>query len=170
VPEPGQSLYFRLYVRYDIPNSYGNLSAASHHPLQPEPGTCPAAWAFNIGSNADGTLEVNFNFQGSSAGFWLNRVVRKFETYRWEWVFHRQANGTYKADIRIYDSGGTLVADANDFISRWNPDYTTPLSVKNPDLSMSDSCIRRMMVGYNGPSWPGMMDAYAYFGGSASSN
>lgn len=166
-PAPGQSIFFRLYVRYEIPNSYGTLGSASHHPIQPEPGSCPADWAWKIGSFTDGTLELGINFQGSGAGFYADHILRKDQTYRWEWAFHRQASGRYKADVRVYDAAGALVADDSRFISRWNPDYTTPLSVKDPDLTMSDGCLRRMMVGYNGPAWPLMTNSFARFGGWA---
>jgi hypothetical protein len=164
VPAPGQSLYFRMYVRFDIPDRYGNLGSSNHHPIQPEPGVCPSNWAFYVGSFADGTLDIGWAFNTSSAGFFLSRVLRKYQTYRWEWAFHRQPNGAYKADIRIFNAAGQLVADGRNFISRWNPDYTSPLSSKNPDLNISDSCIRRLMVGYNGPSWPSMSDAFTYYG------
>lgn len=166
-PAPGQSLYFRLYARFDIPDSYGNLSGASHHPIQPEPGSCPYEWEFQIGSFSDGTLEATFRFETSGAAFVLSRVLRKFQTYRWEWAFHRQQSGSYKADIRIYDMAGNLVADDSDFISRWNPDYSTPMSTKDPNLTFSSQCIRRLMLGYNGAQWPSMSDSYTYYGGMA---
>lgn len=166
-PQPGESLFFRLYVRYEIPDSYGNLGRSAHHPIQPEPGSCPLVWQMTFGSNANGTLDMGFAFSTSGAGFSLIGVLRKSTTYRFEWAFHRQTSGTYKVDIRIYDGAGALVADDARFISQWNPDYTTPLSMKDPDLMLSDACIRRMMIGYNGPSWPEMNDAFARFGGWA---
>jgi hypothetical protein len=166
-PAPGQSLFFRLYARFDIPNSYGNLGASSNHPIQPEPGSCPYNWAFNVGSFQDGTLDLRWTFSSSGAGFGLSRVLRKFQTYRWEWAFHRQQNGTYKADIRIFDTSGNLVADGRHFISQYNPDYSTPLSTKNPDLNISDACIRLLMIGSNGPSWPSMTNSFTYYGAAA---
>lgn len=170
-PAPGQSIYFRMYLRFSIPDSYGNLGSSSHHPIQPDSGTCPMEWEFTFGSKSDGTLEANYGFYTSGAGFSNHQdtsKLKKFETYRWEWAFHRQASGTYKTDIRVHDSTGALVLDDDDFISRFNPDYTTPLSTKDPDLTFSDHCIRRLFVGYNGPNWPDFNDdSFMYVGGVA---
>ena len=169
-PEPatGQSLYFRIYYRLDIPNSYGNLASGGHHPIEPVPGACPFQWEYRIGSNSNGTMDWKVSLPTGDYMLRLN----KFQTYRFEWAFkNRNSSGAYKFEIRVYDGSGTQVGSNANFI-RMNTNIS--LAADNPDVPMGTDCIRSLTIGSNGPSgWESVgttaADAFSYLGGVAMS-
>ena len=167
-PEPatGQSQYYRLYYRLDIPNSYGNVPSPGHHPIEPVPGACPFEWEFRIGSNNDGTLDFKVSLPGTDYVMRLN----KFQTYRYEWAFkNRSATGSYKFEIRVFDASNNIIG--------WNGTFTRinstrTLAADDPTVTVSAPCMRALTVGSNGPSgWESIgttaQDAFSYHSGVA---
>jgi len=169
-PEPltGQGMYFRIYYRLDIPNSYGTLASGGHHPIEPVPGACPFQFEFRIGSNTNGTMDFKATLP---TGDYL-QVLNKFQTYRFEWAFtNRTSAGAYKFEIRVYDASGTQVA-SNSTFHRMNSTIT--LGQDNPDVPLASDCIRSLTIGSNGPSgWESVgttaADAFSYHSGVAMS-
>ena len=169
-PEPvtGGSMYFRIYYRLDIPNSYGNLPSGGHHPIEPMPGACPFQWEYRIGTYTDGTMDWKVSLP---TGDYVQRL-NKFQTYRFEWAFKsRTSAGAYKFEIRVYDASGTQVA-SNSTFHRMNSTIT--LGQDNPDVPMGSDCIRSLTIGSNGPTgWETVgttaADAFSYHSGVAMS-
>jgi len=167
-PEPavGGSLYFRMYYRLDIPNSYGNLPSGGHHPIEPVPGACPFQFEYRIGSNADGTMDFKATLPTGDYMLRLN----KFQTYRYEWAFkNRNSSGAYKFEIRVYNAAGTQIGSNSNFI-RVNTNIS--LATENPDVPMGTDCIRALTIGSNGPTgWESVgttaADAFSYHSGDA---
>jgi len=165
-PATGQSLYFRMYYRLDIPNSYGNLASGGHHPIEPVPGACPFQWEIRIGSNANGTMD----FKVSLAAYDYMLTLNKFQTYRYEWSFkNRTSTGSYKFEIRVFDASGNLVGWNGSFI-RMNT--TISLAADDPTFALGSECLRSLTVGSNGPSgWESVgvnaADAFSYHSGVA---
>ena len=166
-PEPaaGQSQYYRIYYRLDIPNSYGNVPSPGHHPIEPIPGSCPYEWEFRIGSNSDGTMDFKVSLPAADYNMRLN----KFQTYRFEWAFLNRTTGGYKFAIRVFDASNTIVGWNGTFI-RMNT--TRTLAADDPLVSVSTACIRALTIGSNGPSgWESIgttaMDAFSYVSGVA---
>ena len=165
-PTGGQSLFFRLYYRLDIPNSYGNLSSAGHHPIEPVPGSCPFQWEYRVSSNADGTMDWKVSLPNADYVMRLN----KFQVYRFEWGFlNRSSTGAYKFAIRVYDASGAQIGSSATFIRMYS---TASLATDNPDVALDASCIQALTVGSNGPTgWESVgttaADAFSYVGGVA---
>jgi hypothetical protein len=166
-PVSGETVYYRVYYRLDVPNSYGSLGALGHHPIEPDIGNCPFQYEYEIGPNGDGSMIMYVN---SSAGRY-GLTLQKSTAYRFEWALTRQsAATTYKMQQRIYNSAGTLVADNNNFLNTASPAHS--IAQDNPNITITDTdrCMTRMTLGTNGPSgWDAAVnnDIFAYFGGMA---
>jgi len=167
-PEPatGGSMYFRIYYRLDIPNSYGNLPSGGHHPIEPVPGACPFQFEYRIGSNANGTMDFKATLP---TGDYV-QTLNKFQTYRFEWAFtNRTSAGAYKFEIRVYDASGAQIG-SNSTFHRMNSTIT--LGQDNPDVPLASDCIRALTIGSNGPTgWETVgttaADAFSYLSGVA---
>ena len=166
-PEPaiGQSQYYRIYYRLDVPNSYGNVPSPGHHPIEPVPGACPYEWEFRIGSNADGTMDFKVSLPGAD----YNLRVNKFQTYRYEWAFKNRTASGYKFEIRVFDMNNNIVGWNGNFI---RVNTTRTLAADDPTVSVSTACIRALTIGSNGPTgWESVgvagPDAFSYVSGVA---
>lgn len=169
-PQIGQSLYYRWYFRFDIPDSYGDLPIQPHHPFAARFGQCPFEWEFKFGPRADGSLEMSIPFYASSVIVEPAMPLQKSATYRVELAFHRQAATTYKVDVRLYDQAGALVFDDATLQVAGTPGQT--LASLDPDITISqDTCLQSLQLGSNGPgsTWSTVTnsDAFLYLGGVA---
>lgn len=165
-PAVGEKQCFRTYVRNELPNSLGNVGASSHHPIEPDWGSCPFSWEFIMSTNANGTFDLTL--LNGRATRWQDRwwhvaPLQKFQTYRLEWCFERQSTNGYLADVRIHDATGALVHDGADFE---NADGANLLSTPRYAFDLEPQCMDDLLVGNNGPSsWPTAAGQRIYYGG-----
>ncbi len=168
-PARNESIYFRLYLRTSIPDSVGTPPMSSHHPIEPKPGACPFQWEFAVGPRSNGTWDLRYV---TPADYPLNGFnvegLAKNAAYRLEWALHRQVDGSYRADLRLYNAAEQLVADDVSFLAS---DVGTSLADADPAIAIDDECMRALLVGNNGPSgWDAVTlasGARMYYGGVA---
>jgi hypothetical protein len=169
-PGLGEGIYFRMYIRNEITDN-ATAGGGPNHPVQAAWGMCAFEWAWKFDNGIDGTYSLQFQtYQSDGLQWYLNDRLQKHHTYRFEWgFFNRSASGTYKLDLRIYDENETLIYGAADFDDQGSGGGGT-LATLNPDITITDDCVRRMFVGNNGPGgdWENIGPGeYVYYGGVA---
>jgi hypothetical protein len=168
VPNVGDKLFFRLYLRNEIADNQGDLSTTinSHHPVEPASGTCANAWSLTYASKNDGTFPFRFATleNTSPRNRWIlgpsQANLQKNHTYRFEWMLERQAGG-FLLEIRVYNEAGALLYDKN---SIYNNAGTLTLAASGL-LTMNATCLNKLLVGTNGGGWVFSATQYSYFGG-----
>jgi uncharacterized protein YjdB len=168
-PGTGEGIYFRFYIRQAISDQAGTASGSSHHPVQSAWGTCANQWAWKFDSGPNGDFFVQFQTYTGGYQWYLNTRIAKNHTWRFEWGFYdKNASGQYKLDLRIYNEAGQLAYSAADFRGESTQGGPTgTLAALNPDIAVSDDCIRRFFLGNNGPQWTVGPGEYIYYGGIA---
>ena len=162
-PTVGQTLYFRTHMRYSIRDAAGNLSASSHHPIQPKPGSCPYQWEFRFGSSSNGNVPTEIVFYDGPGSYQLSGGLSKNVAYLLEWAFTRVgtsgSSGTYTARVRV---------NGTDVTSNFRR-YDGAALTNAPATPISGECIRALFVGNNGPQWTGTSATadFVYYGGTA---
>jgi hypothetical protein len=118
IPQVGQSLYYRWYMRVMIPDSY--RADIATHPIQDAVSGSGTNWLLRIQSNADGTFNARYDVDASRGNranrhFGSHIVLRKGVTYRYELQLHRVSSTTFNLHARIYDAKDRLLYDDHHF-------------------------------------------------------
>lgn len=173
IPAVGESLYYRWYMRYVVPDEIDPAGGVPHT-VQDGPAAGSQNWMWETPINRDGTWSPQFAF--SAANAYPNNRFRaapllKNHTYRIELQILRTSATTFEAHARIYDENGTLVRDDDDF--RGGAGSGPGSLASRPQLNFDDvAYLAGWQIGNNGPSWRNVTAAQFpfnlwYFGGSA---
>jgi hypothetical protein len=147
VPGNGQAIWYRLYVRSELT---GNAGDAGHHPVQFAPGSCAFEWAWKWGAPGFRDWQVSFQRTSGSNNEW-GTPLQGSTTYRMEWMLRRVSGNSWDFQMRVYNAAGNLIAAQNN----------------NQRVSIDANCVRRLMVGVNGPTGFGGVSGSVYYGAVA---
>lgn len=126
IPGIGESRYYRFYIRVVLPDSYTTTDWQTH-PIQVGNAAGDSIWMFIINNRPEFTsspfgssipaghysAEIWFDQGGTH---WYFPFLPKHETHRFELKVTRDTSTTLKAEMRVYDSSGTLLYDSDDVI------------------------------------------------------
>lgn len=169
-PEAGEYLFFRTYLRIEIPD--GEMLGFPHPIHLGRPAAPDAAYStwFNFNAPSAGVspfvLQLGGGPQWPDTGWQWGFAVG--ETYRLELRVFRETESTARVDIRVHDGSGALVAESPD----WHNGETGPnernLADSAPTFPVEDASFRLLELGNNDPL--GLLagaERYLYFGGTA---
>ena len=118
IPDVGQSMYYRWYIRVAAPNEY--TVDALTHPIQDGTNGSVTNWMFEVTNRTDGTWGLSWNVSGNGQNAWpdnrwfLAFNLQKHQTYRIELQVHRIGTSTYNLHARVSDAANVPIAgDAN---------------------------------------------------------
>lgn len=125
----GEQRGFRVYMRVMTPDAFDATPGAdSHtHPIQDGNAASDSNWMLQVFTEQGGAGQWRLRFANSVAPF-TPPLLRKFVTYRIEWVIHRINTTQYNLHARVYappaggwtpGSVGTLLYDDDDFAHAW---------------------------------------------------
>ena len=173
IPGVGESLFYRWYMRYVVPDAIDPTGGVPHT-VQDGPAAGSQNWMWETPINRDGTWAPQFAFSAAN-GYPNNRFraapLLKNHTYRIELQILRTSTTTFQAHARIYDQNGTLVRDDDDFRNGAGSGPNT--LADGVQLNFDDvAYLAGWQIGNNGPSWRNVTAAQFpfnlwYFGGSA---
>lgn len=172
--EPGDAIYYRIYMRNDIPNDT-RMGTNGNHPYQlgrftrtDEGFTCNTHFEFNFGNDPDGDGLFSF----AVANFRSGPPIRYFtalpmnEALRIEYAFLKRAPNRYKIRFRVYNQAGRMIVDSDggDMLGRDDSNRRAELRART--LTIPDMCVPTQFIGTNGPATPPDR-GYYYWGGFA---
>ena len=119
IPDPGESLYYRWYVRYVVPDAI-DPDGGTPHPVQDGPAASQQNWMWETPILQNGTWIPQFNFAGANDfpnNRWASPPLQKNVTYRVEFRLERISETQFVPEIRIF-SGDTQVQGNSNFVNR----------------------------------------------------
>lgn len=125
----GEQRGFRAYMRVMTPDAFDATPGAdSHtHPIQDGNAASDSNWMLQVFTEQGGAGQWRLRFANSLAPF-TPPLLRKFVTYRIEWIIHRINTTQYNLHARVYappaggwtpGAVGTLLYDDDDFMHAW---------------------------------------------------
>jgi hypothetical protein len=160
IPNVGSSLYYRWYIRIELPDEY--TVDTNTHPIQDGNAVSDCNWYLRIQGRGDGTYIGRFNVNNSNAypdGIFTPPPLPKNQTFRYELQIHRTGSNTFNMHARVYDSSNLLVYDDADFA---NQDGTRTLA-DNPTLTFHNLAnLGGLNVGHNGVYGAGQSDLFPF--------
>ncbi len=151
IPAIGESLFYRWYQRYLVPDSIDS-SDSTPHSVQDGPAASTNNWMWETPVGSDGTWTPQFNF-GVNAypnNRWSTPALLKNQTYRVEFQVKRVGTSTFEPHCRIYDSDDVLVRSDADFVNRDGSKTFASIG----SLTLRDiAYLAGWQMGNNGPSW-----------------
>lgn len=183
---PGQANYWRVYMRYDIPNDQGNISNSefSHHPIQ-MPHNSSNFEPTNVFSRTDGTftwqaytfaVQNPYPMDKAVLGTFVSPAdegdrLPKFTALRFEWMVRRELVSGYSIAIRIYDNQDRLLY-SEDGVGALKGAVKTETANAQSTLKSLDgkykvdlTTLQSLGIGENGGHHSYTRDVYFYFGG-----
>lgn len=174
-------MYLRWHQRCDYPNSNTGYDPGGlgNHPVMADNiigdgGPGELKWEFHIDDVSGGNLTfiADYNPQQGVKRYQLSNsggaVMARTSVYCIEQRLQRTASATAKADLRITNSSGALIATSANYISVNSPFGS--LAADNPDIDLGsdpDAQFQTITFGNNGPSGTRNTSASVYYGGMA---
>ena len=172
--EPGDAIYYRIYMRNDIPGDT-RMGANGNHPYQlgrfdrtPEGFTCSSHFEFNFGNDDDGDGLFSFaigSFRSGPPTRYFT-LLPMHQALRVEYAFLKRAVDQYKIRFRVHDQAGRRIVDSDtgDMVAQDEANRRVELRART--LKIPDECIPTQFIGTNGPATPPER-GYHYWGGFA---
>ncbi|MEW5741030.1 MAG: IPT/TIG domain-containing protein, partial [Myxococcota bacterium] len=184
LPLTGESLYYRAYLRVDMPTAYSG-GENSHHPVETmidynNGYTAGFLWSFAPVGNGRFSIHTGFTGNpyplanyGLTSGVAMRTNLFTGATYRLEWKLTRQGPDSYTTVIRYYDAAGVLLGSSDPTLTpnniralgRQDP-LNWPLASTVQPLFVDETYLRHLRFGTNGGTgWVNTSDEYFYWGG-----
>ena len=179
-PAIGESLFYRAYLRVDIPDSESiPADYSGNHPL--EAGDyyqrSQDTWSWKFGSTSTGKMPISFVSYGPNAlqpsytstvlfpGSYPGTPLDKFKVYRLEWMVHRYSNNEFRIYPRIYNDAGTLLYDENTM--KVDQGYSASMIDHGFTFSGADALtgLAWLDIGSNGPNFNVATTNHIYYWG-----
>lgn len=170
----GDALYYRIYMRNDIPNDT-RMGFNGNHPYQlgrftrtEEGFFCNSHFEFNFGNDDDGDGLFGFAVASFRDGtpYRYSTPLPMNEALRIEYAFLKRETDRYKIRFRVYDEGGRLIVDSDDGDMIGRGDGNQRFELRARTFWIPDMCIPTQFIGTNGPANPPDR-GYHYWGGFA---
>lgn len=118
IPNVGESLFYRYYLRVEVPDSYS--ADPLTHGTQDADDFGQRNWQHELVTARNGTYDLRISVtNGASTNPWPDSfwrvTLQKHTTYRIEQRIRRVASGQFTMHARIYDASGALVYHDPDF-------------------------------------------------------
>jgi hypothetical protein len=171
---PGDVLYYRIYMRNDIPTDT-RMGTNGNHPYQlgrftrTEDGFfCNTYFEFNFGNDHDGDGLFPFAVASARSGtpYRYFTTLPVNEALRIEYAFLKQEVDQYKIRFRVYDEAGRLIVDSDEGDMIGQGDGNQRLELQARTFRIPDMCVPTQFIGTNGPANPPER-GYHYWGGFA---
>jgi hypothetical protein len=162
-PAIGDYVFYRLYFRDDMPDGANGGGA---HLVESHIGDI--AWALRWQNASAGTFRFEWVFpRQAQPDIAFGTSLQTGATYRVEWRLQRVDATTAKANVRIYNSAGVLLADGSSLLNYLG----ASLAIRNPSITgitNVNNDLRSIDLGQSGQlgatAGPGV---YVYMGGLA---
>jgi hypothetical protein len=163
IPAVGESRFYRWYFQVTVPD---DVEDGQTHPIQDGNAGSQINWELAIRHNDAGPgmfvpqFVVHTN-NGWPNYMWIAPGLQKHVTYRYELHLVRTGETTFQIHPRIYDSGGALLFDDDDFATPTN----SATLASSPELLFNDvNNLDGLNSGCNGGEMP-EPGLYGYQGG-----
>lgn len=172
--ERGDALYYRIYMRNDIPNDT-RMGSNGNHPYQlgrftrtEEGNFCNTHFEFNFGNddNGDGLFSFAVGHFQSGTPYRYFTSLPMNEALRIEYAFLKREANQYKIRFRVYNDSDRLIVDSDtgDMTARSDSNQRAELRART--FWIPDYCVPTQFIGTNGPATPPDR-GYHYWGGFA---
>jgi hypothetical protein len=172
--ERGDALYYRIYMRNDIPDDT-RMGSNGNHPYQlgrftrtEEGHFCNSHFEFNFGNDDDGDGLFGFavaSFRGGTPYRYFTSLPMR-EALRIEYAFLKREVDQYKIRFRVYNQAGQLIVDSDDGDMVGRGDGNQRYELRARTFWIPYMCVPTQFIGTNGPASPPDR-GYHYWGGFA---
>ncbi len=156
-PDVGESLYYRWYQRYSVPDWVATNDSATPHTVQDGPAAGSMNWMWETPIWTNNSWQPQFNFANGNSypnNRWRGPYLNKNQTYRIEFQVYRDSTTTFIPHIRIYNSADTLVADDDDIKNAAGGGGSNATFANNISLNIANvAYFSGFQMGNNGPNW-----------------
>jgi hypothetical protein len=164
LPQVGEAVAFRLYMRHGAYNPGGDLPFGSNHPIEAGAGDLAYTWSWKWGLRSNDNInDLQMTFLNDGTHLPMGGEHPPGTVLIMEWSFERVTNSTWRARAKVSDSSYNTLAEVD----------TGGKTISGLERSAgniacgSSTAARSLFVGWNGPGGWNNVTGHIHWGGVA---